>query len=220
MQKADAIEATPIMQRSIKTLLWVVENPGADFRSACGQVIANAHALIVLDQAGPPLQQCFDLAWQNGVTQAQLASVRNQMLGEKPVSIGATMIRDSIIHMCVATEGRVIADMVFVSRQDVDILRDSLNTAFATIEENVADSMDAMTFRALVELHAAITNHLVKTARAPLPRIVAFAFAQSMPTLLTAMRLYADAGRADELRAENKTVHPAFMLPTGIGLSS
>jgi len=219
MQKADAIEATPIMQRSIKLLLFVVKNPGADLRTACGQVIANAHALIVLDQAGPPLQQCFDLAWQNGVTQAQLASVRNQTLGEKPVSVGATMIRDSIIHMCVATEGRVIADTVFVSRQDVDILRDSLNTAFATIEENVADSMDAMTFRALVELHAAITNHLVKTAR-PLPRIVAFAFAQSMPTLVTAMRLYADAGRADELRAENKTVHPAFMLPTGIGLSS
>ena len=219
MQKTDANEATPIMQRSIRLLLSVVKNPVAEFRAACGQMIANAQALIISDQAGPPLQQCFDLAWQNGVTQAQLAAVRNQTLGEKPISVGATMIRDSVIHMCVATEGRVIADMVFVSRQDVDILRDSLNTAFATIEENIADSMDAMTFRALVELHAAITNHLVKTAR-PLPRIVAFAFAQSMSTLVTAMRLYADAGRADELRAENKTVHPAFMLPTGIGLSS
>jgi hypothetical protein len=33
-------------------------------------------------------------------------------------------------------------------------------------------------------------------------------------------RLYYDASRADELRAENKVVHPLFMLPTGQALSS
>jgi len=33
------------------------------------------------------------------------------------------------------------------------------------------------------------------------------------------MRLYSDAGRADELRAENDVVHPAFMRPTGYALS-
>jgi prophage DNA circulation protein len=34
-----------------------------------------------------------------------------------------------------------------------------------------------------------------------------------------AYRLYADASRADEIRAENKVVHPAFCPPTGIALS-
>jgi prophage DNA circulation protein len=50
--------------------------------------------------------------------------------------------------------------------------------------------------------------------------MVQFAFGGSMPTLVMAQRLYADASRADELRDENKVVHPAFMLPTGMALSS
>jgi prophage DNA circulation protein len=222
MQKQDALEATPIMQRSIQTLLVSVPTSGrqgADFRTACGYLIANAEALIQSDQAGPPLQNCFDLAVAAGATQPQIASVCNKAMAETMVSVGATMITGSIIEMCLATEARIIAGMTFVSRQDVDVLMDQINTVFATIEEAVADMMDQMTYRAVVELHAAIIYHLVQTAR-PLPRMVAFAFALPMTTLLMAQRLYADAGRADELRAENKVVHPAFAPPAGMALSS
>jgi prophage DNA circulation protein len=35
-----------------------------------------------------------------------------------------------------------------------------------------------------------------------------------------AYKLYQDASRADEIRAENKTVHPAFAQATGIALSA
>jgi prophage DNA circulation protein len=79
--------------------------------------------------------------------------------------------------------------------------------------------MDQMTYRALVELHAAIIFHMIETAR-PLPRMLTFKFAEPMPSLQVAHRLYYDAGRADELRTENKVVHPAFMLPTGQALSA
>ena len=47
-----------------------------------------------------------------------------------------------------------------------------------------------------------------------------FVFAASLPTLVAAYKLYADASRADELRDQNKVVHPAFMLPTGRALSA
>jgi prophage DNA circulation protein len=47
-----------------------------------------------------------------------------------------------------------------------------------------------------------------------------FAFARVMPTLVLAHRLYADPGRADQLLAENKIVHPAFAPAAGRGLSS
>jgi prophage DNA circulation protein len=222
MQKRDAQEAAPIMQRSIAALLAAVPTSGrtgADFRTACGSLIANAESLIQSDQAGPPLQACFDLARIAGATQAQLATVRSQTITEAPVSVGATMITGSIIEMCLATEGRVIADMTFVSRQDADALRLQLNTVFAGMEEYLADAMDQMSYRAVVQLHAAIIYYLVQTAR-PLPRMVTFAFAQSMPTLVLAQRLYADATRADELLAENKVVHPAFAPPTGMALSA
>jgi prophage DNA circulation protein len=222
MQKVDAKEAAPIMQRSIAALLAAVPTlgrNGADFRTACGQLIANAEAWIASDQAGPPLAKCFDLARQAGATQPQLASVRDQTISEAPVSVGATMIRDSIVQMCLAAEGYVIANMTFVSREDVDALRDQMNDVFGFIEEAAADAMDQMTFRAVTELHAAVIYYLVQTAR-PLPRMVSFAFVTSMPTLTMANRLYADGGRADELRDENKVVHPAFAPPTGKALSA
>lgn len=210
------------MQRSITVLLGAVPTsgrPGADFRTACDALIANAESLIQTDLAGPPLQACFDLARSAGATQAQLASVRSQALTEKPVTIGANMITGSIIEMCLATEGRVIADMTFTSRQDVDALKLQMNAIFAEVEEYLADAMDQMSYRAAVQLHSAIIQYLVQTAR-PMPRMLSFAFTQSMPTLVMANRLYADASRADELLAENKVVHPAFMLPSGQALSN
>jgi prophage DNA circulation protein len=41
-----------------------------------------------------------------------------------------------------------------------------------------------------------------------------------MPSVALAHRLYADASRADELRNENKIVHPAFCLRDGRALSA
>jgi prophage DNA circulation protein len=221
MQKADSAEAAPIMVRSIEALLSVVPTrgrPGAAFRTACGQLIANAEAWIANDIAGPPLASCFDLARQTGATQPQLATVRNSTLAEAPRTLGATMIRDSIVQMCLSAEGYVISGLTFTSREDVDALRDEMNAVFAPIEEAAADAMDQMTYRAVVELQAAIVYFLVQTAR-PLPRIVSFAFMAAMPTLTMGNRLYGDGGRADELRDENKVVHPAFAPPTGKALS-
>jgi prophage DNA circulation protein len=221
MQKPDAKEAAPIMQRGIKALLAAVPTSGrtgADFRTACGSLIANAAALIQSDAAGPPLIECFDLARQAGATQAQLASVRNETIAETPVTVGATMIRDSIVQTCLSAEGYVIAATSFTSREDVDALREEMNNVFASVEESAADAMDQMTFRAVIQLHSAVVYFLVQTAR-PLPRMVSFAFATAMPTLRMAQRLYADGGRADELRDENKVVHPAFAPATGKALS-
>ena len=41
-----------------------------------------------------------------------------------------------------------------------------------------------------------------------------------MPALTLANRIYADAGRADELVAENKIIHPAFCPREGRALSA
>lgn len=222
MQKADAAEATPIMTRAIIALLAAAPSrgrPGIDLRKACGYLQAYAVTLIPDDAAGPPLADCFALAVKAGITQKQLSSVRATVLAETPITIGGILIRDSSIEMCLAAEARVIADMVFVNRDDVEQLKRDMNEAFATAEEAAADVMDQMTYRALAALHAAVTFHLIETAR-PLPRMLNFAFAQSMPTLVTAHRLYYDSALADELRNENRVVHPAFMLPTGRGLSA
>jgi prophage DNA circulation protein len=64
-----------------------------------------------------------------------------------------------------------------------------------------------------------MTNHLVQTAL-PLPRMLQYQFAQILPSLVMAYKLYDDASRADEVRDENKIVHPAFCPLAGEALSS
>ena len=106
-----------------------------------------------------------------------------------------------------------------LARGDIDALITSLQEPFGKAEETAADDMDQATYFALIELHASLTNHLVTTGR-PLPQRIPYQFAVVLPSLVLAYRLYADASRADEIRAENKIVHPAFCPPIGLALSA
>ena len=221
MQKNDTKEATPIVKRALLNLLGVsvLRSPtGSDLRTAVGLLYAQAEQLIYYDELGPRLSDCFELARAADITQPQLDWVRQQTALEVTVTLGATMIKQSIMRLCLVTEGLVIADMTFVSRADVEQLRGQLNSIFDDAEETAADEMDQMTYQSLVGLHAAIIAFLVETAR-PLPSMLNFTFFSPMPTLTMANRLYYDASRADELLYENKVVHPAFMRPSGRALS-
>jgi prophage DNA circulation protein len=222
MLKDETKEATPVAQRALLNLLSVsiTRGPaGSDLKTAIGMLYAKAAQLIYLDQLGPPLSQCFELARANNITQPQLDWVRQQTALETPVSLGATMVKESIMRLCLVTEGLVIADMTFVSRSDVEALQKVVNGIFDDAEETAANDMDQMTYRDLIELHAGIIAFLVDTAR-PLPDMVGFYFATPMPTLVMSNRLYYDASRADEMLDENKVVHPLFMRPTGRALSA
>jgi prophage DNA circulation protein len=228
MYKYEAEEATPIMRRALNTLLGALPPPPAsdpdlsitraNFRNACGSLIANAQRLIQNDEAGPPLDNCFDLAVQSRIQLTGLRSVRDQVYSEIAVSIGARLIKNSLIEMTLAHAARVLVDMTFTSRDQVDYIKKLVQAAFAPAEETAADEMDQMTYRALIELHAAVIFFLTETAR-PLPRMLAWQFSLVMPTLMLAQRLYYDAGRADELREENRVVHPAFSPRIGRALS-
>jgi hypothetical protein len=222
MYRADVNEAVPICQRVLSYALTTVNTrgrSGSDVRTAIGAFIANAPTLLRNDLAGPPLADIFDKLQLAGVTLPQLAAIGAQAELEAPVTVGALLIKNSLIHFTYATEGVVLANVTFTSRDDVAYVKQQMNDAFAVMEEVAADDMDQMMFQALIRLHAAIMFFLVETAR-PLPQMLNFQFAMAMPTLIIAYRLYADASRADELRAENKVVHPAFAPRIGRALSN
>jgi hypothetical protein len=222
MKRIDADEAAPIAQRMLTHLNGAVPakgRAGSDARSAIGDARANALALIVDDAMGPPLNECFRLALAAGASWQQIDTVRYWIAQEAPVTLGGKLLKNSAIRLCLSTTARIIARMSFVSRQDVNAIKAQLYEPFQDAIEVAADDMDQMTFQTLVGLHGAVTNHLVNTAR-PLPRMVGFEFFAPLPSLVVAYRLYDDASRADELREENKVVHPAFCQPTGIALSS
>lgn len=221
MEKPDALEANDIVQRTLINLLNTIgtsDQNGINAKVVIGWTAANSLALLVYDQLGPPLDACFDFARQAGASLAQMEVVRVLLDVEQPVSLGATMIRDRSIMFALAQEGKIIGAMNFTSRQDVEDVIQAIQIPFNTAEEVSADTMDAMDYRGIIELRAAIVNHLVQTAR-PLPSMLTYWFATPLPSLVISQRLYGDASRYDEIRDENKVVHPAFCPTDGQALS-
>jgi prophage DNA circulation protein len=183
--------------------------------------VANAYIWLRNDTIAPALLNAFYQARLAGATVDQL---RNNVLYPvaglpPPVTVGAILTYNNLINVCLATMARIIAETIFVSRQDVELIKTQIVADFAPAEECAADNFDEAGYQSLVSLHAAVTNHLVSTAR-PLPRVVPYQFFGTLSTLLIAQRLYADPSRADEIRVENKIVHPAFCPRLGIALSA
>lgn len=221
MFKADAQEAVSIVDAVLEVLISqtpTTSSEGSNMRVAVNSFRSDALVLLMADEAGTPLQDIFQLSKTNGISFPQMEVVRKFALDQTAVSVGATLIRDSLVQYSLATEGYILANMNFVSRDDVEATRTVVNSAFAVSEEAAADAMDTAMYQQLVKLHAAASNFLTQTAQ-PLPRMLSFVFAASLPTLVAAYRLYTDASRADELRDQNRVVHPAFMRPTGRALS-
>jgi len=221
MKKSDLSEAVGVVQRMLTALESIIMDTaaaGMAAKVAIGQTWTDAAYLIGNGTIGPGLDNCFDLVRQAGCTLGQMEMVRVQTAAENPKGLPATWVMDSGIQMALAHEGRIISATIFTSRQDVDALLAAIQQPFTDAEERAADTMDPMIYRALVQLHAAVVNHLVQTAR-PLPMMLAYEFADVQPSLVISQRLYGDASRYDEIRNENKIVHPAFCPPTGVALS-
>jgi hypothetical protein len=222
MNKPDSLDATPIVQRCCANLLKTVNakgRPGSDARQQISSTSVNAYALLRADTIGPELDACFDQARLAGATFAQMLEVQVLTSSEQPKKLGGALIQNSLLQWCLATESAIIADMTFISRQDVDLVKQQILQPFSDAEEQAADAMDQMVFQALVALHGATVAHLVDTER-PLPLMLNYRFAAPSNTLVVAYRLYSDASRCDQVRQENKIVHPGFAPAVGQALSS
>ena len=166
-------------------------------RTAIGDFSVFGLELIQYDQSGPRIADIFELARRNGISLAELSIVRATAFDQAPVTPGGVLYRNSLVHLSLATEADIIASTEFKSRNAAEAMKNQMNEAFDAMEESAADSMDSSTYRALITLHAAVTEYCV-TAQYPLPVMLSFRFAQSTPTLVQAYRLYDDASRADE----------------------
>jgi hypothetical protein len=225
MDEAGGKEATPIVQFAMFSLLTCVPTQGmsgSQARLAIGDVIANTYAWLRNDTIAPALVNTFYQARLAGATVDQIRNgVLYQLAGltPPPVTVGGILTYNNLIYLCLATMARIIADTIFVSRQDIDLVKTQMALDFAPAEECAADNFDEAGYQSLVSLHAAVTNYLVSTAR-PLPRVVPYMFYRTLSTLVIAYKLYSDPSRADEIRVENKIVHPAFCPRVGIALSA
>jgi prophage DNA circulation protein len=221
MDKPDAVEANGILQRLLVNLLGTIKDkdtPGVQAKMVIGWTEANGLSLLYYNQIWTPLDACFNMTREAGSTLTQMEEVRRLIDVETPTTLGATLLKNLAIQLALCQEGKIIRNMTFKSRQDVDNLLDAIQIPFNTSEEIAADTMDPMVYRYLVELRAAIVNFLVSSAR-PLPAMLSYWFAQPLPSLVISHKLYGDASRYDEIRNENKVVHPAFCPTDGQALA-
>jgi prophage DNA circulation protein len=219
--KTAANEANGIVQRLLTALLNSIVDKGdagVQAKITIGFVSANAALMIYYGYIGAPLDACFDLTRQAGATLNSMETCRILLTVENPQSVGATIIRDRAIQLCLAQEAKIISSLTFNSRQDVDELITAIQVPFDSAEETAADTMDGMDYMAIISLRASIVNYLVSTAR-PLPSMLNYQFAKVMPSLVISQKLYGDASRYDQIRNENKIVHPAFCPTQGQALS-
>ena len=157
---------------------------------------------------------CLDLARASGATLTSMDAVRVAATAEAPINLGAILTVNAIIRLTLAQDARIIAGLSFASRDDVDRIADAMNDAFDSAGETASDDHDAGTYLAILRLQADVTKHLADRGRV-LPRVIDYSNPQTTTAITMAKRAYNDPSRSDEIRLENRIVHPAFVPLTG-----
>jgi prophage DNA circulation protein len=137
-------------------------------------------------------------------------NVREAAFAETPVLPLSDRVINAAVIFSFVEQSKIIAAMTFRSQIDVDAVLDRMELVIEQIKVSKSDSFILSDYRNFVALAALLIQHLATTRRL-LPRIVQFRFPINYPSLTMANRIYADASRAEELAAENRTIHPAFM---------
>jgi prophage DNA circulation protein len=147
-----------------------------------------------------------------------LDPVLTQLWAETPTTNGSTWTTQAGVLFCLGTQCQVIAAITFVSRDDIESMQDRMKASFDEAKDMAADEMDNIVYNQLVDLGAKLARFLADAALT-LPIIVYYQL-RPMPVLTLANRIYADASRDEELIADNKVVHPAFVQSVVRALSS
>jgi prophage DNA circulation protein len=223
MKKKDLNEAVAVTNTLLTALLATLGGQtgmdGAQLMFLCGQLAANAGDEIAAAAFGADFAACFEQARVAGATLAQFEAIRLLAMGQNPVGIPAIAVQNAGVRFVLVEEARILAATEFTSRDDIDNALAQVGAAFDAAELTAADSLDSGAYEAIIALHAAVNSDLV-TRSLPLPRMVTYSYPLRKPALWLSQRIYGDGSRGDELVAENKTVHPAFMPPAGRCLSA
>jgi hypothetical protein len=214
----EAFDITTRMMAALVQFAPSSSHAGAMMRMEIGKFLGQFYGYIHDGTIGTEMLACFNAARDAGATVNSMDGVREQALLEAPYFLLGNAIVNAGILFSFSIEAQIIVKATFDSREQVDRLMDAMTTVVEDIKLAKSNAFDAGDYQNFVALSASLFQHLSATER-QLPRVVAYHMAVNLPALALANRIYSDASRSDELVAENKTVHPAFMQRDGIALS-
>jgi hypothetical protein len=224
MTRANRREATALLQRLLALLLQASNGAAsgekaADFRRAVGALSANASERISGWGFGSELAACFGAATTAGGSLDGFERVLAAAQAENPLGAAGKAVATAFVRLSLVEMSVVLSRSIFASRDEMEAKLRKADDLFVSAEEYAADQGEDSAYRALVSLHAAVVRDMNQRGR-PLPRIVRYSFSASRPAVVLANRFYADAGRADEIVAENAVFHPLFAGRTIKALSA
>jgi hypothetical protein len=214
--KTEFQEIDEIVARTLANLLAFTGKEGrsgAELRLRAGDVMARCSFYIIDGTFAGRLLQCFQLATASGISLMWMDRVIAGLVEEKPSALASTSVVQNSLIYALAQEARIIRAINFESRDDVDSTMKRMKGWFDIIKDIIADTMSGPAYQDFINLCAAITRYLTDTAR-PLPRMLRYELADTMPALAISNYIYGEGDRSEELVAENKIVHPAFMQRT------
>lgn len=122
------------------------------------------------------------------------------------------VIRDTVAQVLVIEAAASTAHAEYATADDALADRDAVVEGLDTIEPAADDAV----FLGLAELRRAVVTDLT-TRGAELPRVRSVTLPGTVPALVAAYRIHADAGRADEIVSRNRIRHPG-RVPGGTPL--
>jgi len=179
-------------------------------RRLVGDLQVEARWLIANGGFGDALRACFDAAVESGASLDSMDMLRTFILGLAPKTDMAVAVVQSALFFTLAEEAKIVAAMTFDSRDDVAVMIKRMGEAYEEVTVTVMDFYSDILYQAFGSLSAALMQHLYLT-ELTLPLIVTYQTAGVRTALSLAQLIYADASRTDEIIAENKVVHPAFV---------
>ena len=122
------------------------------------------------------------------------------------------VIRDTVAQVVIVESAASTAHTEYATADDALADRDAVVEGLDTIEPVAED----IVFQELAELRRAVVTDLT-TRGAELPRVRSVTLPDTVPALVAAYRIHADAGRADEIVSRNRIRHPG-RVPGGTPL--
>jgi len=117
---------------------------------------------------------------------------------------------DLVRRSAIVEAVRLVPDVQLAGRQDALELRDQLADDLDLVIDAASEAGDDAAYDAFGGVRTALVQHL--NARAPaLAEVASVVPAATEPALVTAYRLYGDAGREAEIVARNRLRHPGFV---------
>lgn len=190
----------------------------ADFRRICSAARSLADDALRAGTLVDQVVACFDAARAAGIGYKGLGNVRaaaySYVTGKGP----AASVRLLILRLALVNEAMASATVELRSRAEAEEMLARFNAAFDPAIDAAADAGEGDVYRGLRSVHASVVRRLLDDAR-PLPQLITYRFAKSMPSLVLAHRLYGDASRQVEIVEENRIMRPAFSPAEGKALS-